>query len=76
MSGSIDDWEEYAEEEFAVDDSKASSELARMAENWYESITEERIRRKMMVNYIVGITDDGVVTREEALVMLEENDVI
>lgn len=76
MRSDIDDWERYKEEEFSVDTEKASSTLAAMAESWYDSITEERIKKKMMVNYIVGVTDDGAVTREEAIKMLEDNDVI
>jgi len=39
--------------------SKREKNIVEQAENWYQSITEERVKRKMMINYIDGITDDS-----------------
>lgn len=32
--------------------------IAQQAESWFESISDEKIKRKYMRNYLIGITDD------------------
>jgi hypothetical protein len=55
------------------DDSMSQRDRAIMeqAENWYENISSEETKRKMMVEYINGITDDSV-PRTRAIEMVEE----
>lgn len=68
-----DQWEEFYDN-MNSEEQKTAEALADMAEEWYDSITREQVRTRMMVNYIVGITDD--MTREEARQMLIDQGVI
>lgn len=43
-----------------IDEESNESKLVEQAENWYESISDEGTKRKMMIEYINGITDDSV----------------
>lgn len=45
--------------------------LVEQAENWFEGITQEGMKRKMMVNYLDGITDDDV-SNERIRSMVDE----
>jgi len=39
---------------------EVTQNIVQQAENWFESITEEGMKRKMMINYLDGITDNDV----------------
>lgn len=45
--------------------------IIEQAENWYRNITKKEVKKKMMVEYINGITDDNV-PRSKAVKMVEE----
>jgi len=39
---------------------EVTENLVEQAENWFSSITQQGMKRKMMINYLDGITDDDV----------------
>lgn len=45
--------------------------LIEQAENWFEGITQEGMKRKMMINYLDGVTDDDV-SNERIRSMVDE----
>jgi len=45
--------------------------IVEQAETWYRNITKKEVKKKMMVEYINGITDDNV-PRSKAVEMVEE----
>jgi len=51
-----------------TDEQKA---IVEQAENWYRNITKKEVKKKMMIEYINGITDDNV-PRSKAVKMVEE----
>jgi hypothetical protein len=72
MGSSQDEWEDVTDTSAPVkadqiknDGVNDSGSLMRMAESWYEGITEEEVKKKMILHYVVGITTDDF-GREDA----------
>lgn len=61
LFGSDDDeqYESVSEDSQDTHDEDLSP-IVEQAENWYRSISDERKKKKMMVQYIYGITDDTI----------------
>lgn len=58
---SDDDSDDESDE--SLEDSESA--IVEQAESWFQSISDESKKRKMMVEYIYGITDEDI-TRQDA----------
>lgn len=59
-------WMDYKED---VEDEYSEYEMFMI--NWYRSITKEESLKRMGTNYLLGVTEDGEFTREEARELIE-----
>jgi len=48
------------------------SAIVEQAENWYKSISDKSKKKKMMVEYIYGITDDNI-SKSDAKQIVEKS---
>lgn len=76
MTDGAEEWEGFIDHSAPVtnDDIETegvsdSGDLVEMAESWYESISKEEVRHRMIRNYILGVTTDNIGIEEANEIM-------